>query len=125
MERFCGILIEHFAGAFPLWLAPVQVMVVSVSEKSADYANSIRDRLVAQGLRAEVDNTAEKIGPKKHAARKQKIPYILVVGEQEAAAGAVNVNDRGGRTIGTESVDAFVARCRQEIETKAIDAAAK
>ncbi len=120
LERFCGILIEHFAGAFPLWLAPVQVVVASVSEKSAEYANTVRERLAAEGLRVEVDNTAEKIGPKKHAARKQKVPYILVVGEQEAAAGAVNVNDRGGRTIGTEPLDAFVARCREEIEKKAI-----
>ncbi|MCL2330340.1 MAG: threonine--tRNA ligase [Phycisphaerae bacterium] len=120
MERFCGILIEHFAGAFPLWLAPVQVVVASVSEKSADYANAVRDRLMAEGMRVEVDNTAEKIGPKKHAARKQKVPYIVVVGEQETAAGTVNVNDRSGQTLGTESLDAFVARCRQEIDTRAL-----
>ncbi len=123
LERFVGILIEHYAGAFPLWLAPVQAVVVSVSEKSAEYASGVKDRLVAAGLRAEVDNTAEKIGPKKHAARRQQIPYILVVGEQESAAGTVNINDRSGRNLGTESLDAFVARCRQEIETKAIDAA--
>jgi threonyl-tRNA synthetase len=124
MERFCGILIEHFAGAFPLWLAPVQVVVVSVSEKSADYANAVRDRVAAEGIRVEVDNTAEKIGPKKHAARKQKVPYILVVGEQEAAAGTVNVNDRSGRALGTQPLDAFVARCREEIATRAIDVGA-
>ncbi|MBI4580689.1 MAG: threonine--tRNA ligase, partial [Planctomycetes bacterium] len=123
LERFVGILIEQYAGAFPLWLAPVQAVVASVSEKSAAYANSVRDRLAAAGLRVEADNTAEKIGPKKHAARKQKVPYILVVGEQEAAAGTVNVNDRAGRTLGTEEVEAFIARCRQEIETKAIDPA--
>jgi threonyl-tRNA synthetase len=123
MERFCGILIEHFAGAFPVWLAPVQVVVASVSEKSAAYADSVRDALVAAGIRAEVDNTAEKIGPKKHAARRQKVPYILVVGEQEAAAASVNVNDRSGRSLGNESLDAFVARCRQEIESKVNDVA--
>lgn len=120
LERFVAILIEHFAGAFPLWLSPVQVVVASVSEKSAQYANSVRDRLAAAGLRVEVDNTAEKIGPKKHEARKQKIPYILVVGEQESAAGTVNVNDRSGRNLGNELLDAFVDRCVKEIETRTI-----
>jgi len=121
LERFVAILIEHFAGAFPLWLAPVQVVVACVSDKSAAYAGSVRDRLLAADLRVEVDNSPEKIGPKKHAARKQKVPYILVVGEQEAAAGTVNVNDRSGRTLGSEPLDAFVARCRQEVQSRAID----
>jgi threonyl-tRNA synthetase len=121
LERFVAILIEHFAGAFPLWLSPVQAVVVSVSEKSAEYATSVGDRLAAAGLRVEVDNTAEKIGPKKHAARKQKVPYILVVGEQEAAAGSVNVNDRSGRNLGTEPLDAFVARCLKEVESRALE----
>ncbi|HQA00586.1 MAG TPA: His/Gly/Thr/Pro-type tRNA ligase C-terminal domain-containing protein, partial [Phycisphaerae bacterium] len=77
-------------------------------------------RLTAAGLRVEVDTTAEKIGPKKHAARKQKVPYILVVGEQEAAAGTVNVNDRTGRNLGTEPLEAFVTRCLQEVEARTI-----
>ena len=124
MERFVGILIEHFAGAFPLWLAPLQVVVASISEKSADYARSVCDRLTEAGLRVEVDLTAEKIGPKKHAARKQKVPYILVLGEQEAAQGTVNVNDRSGKTLGNESVEAFLARCNKEIEERAIEPSA-
>lgn len=114
MERFVGILIEHFAGAFPLWLAPIQAAVVSISEKSADYAGQVARRLEGAGLRVLVDVSAEKIGPKKHEARRQKIPYILVVGEKEAEAGLVNVNDRTGANLGNETVDAFVARCRQE-----------
>jgi len=120
LERFVGILIEHFAGAFPLWLAPVQMYIASISEKSADYARKVRDRLAEAGFRVEMDISAEKIGPKKHWARKQKIPYILVVGEKEAAEGTVNVNDHTGRTIGTEPIEAFVARCEQEREKRAV-----
>ena len=124
LERFVGILIEHFAGAFPLWLAPVQVVVASVSEKAADYAMEVRDRLAEAGLRVELDVTAEKIGPKKHDARKRKIPYILVVGEKEAAEGSVNVNDRSGKTLGNESVNGFIARCLKEVNERAASAAA-
>ncbi|HOW70987.1 MAG TPA: threonine--tRNA ligase [Phycisphaerae bacterium] len=119
-ERFVAILIEHFAGAFPMWLAPVQVYVASISEKSADYAGQVRGRLEAAGLRTVLDVSAEKIGPKKHEARKNKVPYILVVGEKEASEGTVNVNDRTGKTIGTEPLDTFIARCREEVETRAV-----
>ncbi len=124
MERFVGILIEHFAGAFPLWLAPVQVVVASVSEKSADYARQVEARLRAADIRCELDVSAEKIGPKKHQARKEKVPYILVVGEKEAAEGAVNVNDRDGKTLATEPLDAFVERCEKEIAERAVGTAA-
>jgi len=120
LERFVGILVEHFAGAFPLWLAPVQVYIASISERSAEYARQVYDRLAAAGLRVQLDVTAEKIGPKKHEARGQKVPYILVVGEKEAADGTVNVNDRAGRNLGNQPLDAFLARCRTEIETRAI-----
>ncbi|HSW47021.1 MAG TPA: threonine--tRNA ligase [Phycisphaerae bacterium] len=120
LERFVGILIEHFAGAFPLWLSPVQVYIASISERSAEYARQVHDRLTAAGLRVQLDITAEKIGPKKHEARRQKVPYILVVGEKEAAEGTVNVNDRAGKSLGNQPVDAFVARCRQEIDARAI-----
>jgi threonyl-tRNA synthetase len=121
LERFLGILIEHFAGAFPLWLSPVQVGVASVSEKSAEYAVSVRDKLKAAGLRAEVDTGSEKIGPKKHRYRTAKVNYILVVGEREAAENSLNVNDRGGRTIGNMTIDAFVAGCKQEIACKSLN----
>ncbi len=118
MERFVGILIEHFAGAFPMWLSPVQVGVASVSEKSASYAHRVFDALKQAGLRAELDVGDEKIGPKKHRFRAEKVNYILVVGEQEAAAGAVNVNDRDGSVLGNMSLDGFVAKVREEIESK-------
>ncbi len=118
LERFIGILIEHFAGAFPLWLSPVQVAVASVSEKSAEYAVLVVEQLRGAGLRVELDDGDEKIGPKKHRLRAAKINYILVVGEQEAAAKAVNVNDRDGNALGNMSIDAFLAKCREEVESK-------
>lgn len=102
MERFIAILIEHFMGAFPFWLAPIQAVVASVSEKSEAYAREVTALLKEHGYRAIADLTAEKIGPKKHKARQQKPPFILVIGEQEAAARTVNVNERdaeGSRTL--------------------------
>jgi threonyl-tRNA synthetase len=118
MERFIGILIEHFAGAFPLWLSPVQVAVTSVSEKSEAFARRVHETLVSAGLRSVLDITSEKIGPKKHRHREEKVNYILVVGEQEAAAGNVNVNDRDGKTLGNMSLEGFVAACKDEIASK-------
>jgi len=119
MERFIGGLIEHYAGAFPLWLAPVQLVVLTVSEKSASYARQVYRQLVEAGLRVELDVSSEKIGPKKHRARQQKIPYILVVGQREAADNTVNVNDRDGKVLGNMSVPELIARCREQIESRA------
>ncbi len=118
MERFVGILIEHFAGAFPLWLSPVQAAVATVSEKSDAYARKVHETLKQNGLRAELDLTSEKIGPKKHRLRAEKVNYILVVGEQEATAGAVNVNDRDGATLGNMPLENFIRACKSEIDTK-------
>jgi threonyl-tRNA synthetase len=95
-ERFIAILIEHFAGAFPFWLAPVQVIVLPLSEKFVDYAGAVEEKLKAAGLRVEVDRSNEKLGAKIRLAQLQKIPYMLVVGEKEAAAGTVNVRRRTG-----------------------------
>jgi threonyl-tRNA synthetase len=105
-------------------LAPVQVCIASISEKSADYASNVQNKLSAAGMRVELDNSPEKIGPKKHAARKQKIPYIIVVGEKEAAEGTVNINDRTGRNLGTVPIDDFISRCQKEIEERAVDVTA-
>ncbi len=118
MERFIAILIEHFAGAFPLWLAPVQVTVTTVSEKSEAYGHEVYEVLQRFGLRVELDTSSDKIGPKKHRLRKMKIPYIIVVGEQEALEKTVNVNDREGRTLGNYPLAQFLEACRVEIETK-------
>jgi threonyl-tRNA synthetase len=95
MERFMGVLIEHFGGNFPAWLAPVQAVVVPISEHQLEYAYSIRDGLRAQGFRVDGDSSNEKLGYKIRNWKTQKIPYILVVGKNEAADGTVSVNGRG------------------------------
>ena len=123
MERFCGILIEHFAGHFPLWLAPVQVVVMTISDKSERYGEQVHRRLLEAGVRAELDTSSEKIGPKKHRARARKVPYIVVVGEQEAADEMVNVNDSWGKNLGNQPLDDFVEQCVEEIESKGRQAA--
>ncbi len=116
MERFLGILIEHFEGAFPTWLAPVQVLVATISEKSAAYARELIAGLRAAGIRAELDDSPERIGPKKHKARQRRIPYIAVVGEQEAANRTVNVNDVEGRQLDDMRLDLFVEMLLQQSE---------
>ncbi|MBI5762186.1 MAG: threonine--tRNA ligase [Planctomycetes bacterium] len=108
MERFVGILIEHFEGAFPTWLAPTQVMIATISEKSVDYARKVTAMLREAGFRVELDDSAEKIGPKKHRARKWKIPFTVVIGEAEANAKTVNLNDREGRTVDNMTLETFV-----------------
>ncbi len=118
LERFIGILIEHYAGALPLWMAPIQVAVATVSEKSVSYAREVYGWLVQHGVRAVLDVSSDRIGPKKQRARDQMIPYILVVGEQEAAEQTVNVNDRGGVTMGTFPFEKFVDGCVHEIATR-------
>ena len=115
MERFIGVLIEHFAGAFPLWLAPVQVAVLSISEKSSEYAVKVMEALQAAGLRATAGVGPEKIGAKIRDATMQKVPYLLVVGEQEATAGTVAVRHRTAGDQGAVSAAAFVERAKGEV----------
>jgi threonyl-tRNA synthetase len=100
VERFLGILIEHTAGAFPFWLAPVQVRVLPVSERFLDYGRRVAGELAAAGLRAEVDPSNEKLGYKIRHAQLQKVPYMLVVGEKEQAAGTAAVRLRSGEDLG-------------------------
>ncbi|MCD8363866.1 MAG: threonine--tRNA ligase [Lachnospiraceae bacterium] len=117
IERFIGILTEHFAGAFPTWLAPVQVRVLPISDKYMDYAKSVRDKLDAAGIRVELDTRSEKIGYKIRDARNQRIPYMLVTGQKEAEDGTVSVRSRAGDE-GAKALDAFIADILKEIETK-------
>ena len=117
-ERFIALLLEHFAGAFPLWLAPVQAVVLPISDRHLDYAQSVTDRLKAGLLRAELDDRQEKIGYKIREAQLQKIPYMLVVGDREAAERTVSVRERSGGDKGSSSVDAFIAAAREEIAHK-------
>ena len=114
MERFLGILIEHFAGAFPLWLAPEQVVVMNISEHQADYARSVADALRKAGFRAFEDLRNEKISYKIREHSLQKLPYQLVVGDKEKQAGTVAVRTRGGEDLGAMAPDAFTARLRNE-----------
>ena len=118
IERFIGILIEHFAGAFPTWLAPVQVKVLPISDKYMDYAQKVLDELNNSGVRAEIDTRAEKIGYKIREAQMQKIPYMLVVGAKEEEENLVSVRSRFAGDEGQKSLDAFVASVEEEIATR-------
>ena len=117
-ERFIAILIEHYAGAFPLWLAPVQAIVLPISDRHLDYAAKVKDRVKDAGLRVELDERQEKIGYKIREAQLQKIPYMLVVGDRESAEGTVSVRTRSGGDQGASPVDAFIASAREEIAHK-------
>jgi threonyl-tRNA synthetase len=123
-ERFIALLIEHFAGAWPLWLAPVQAVVLPISDRHLVYAGAVREQLEAAGLRVELDERQEKIGYKIREAQIQKVPYMLVTGDREAADGAVSVRSRSGGDLGARPVHEFVAAAREEIRTKALNAAA-
>ncbi|MBV8579423.1 MAG: threonine--tRNA ligase [Candidatus Eremiobacteraeota bacterium] len=118
MERFFGVLIEHFAGNFPSWIAPVQAMVVPISEHQLDYAYDVRDQLRARGFRAEADSSNEKLGYKIRHWKTQKLPYILVVGKSEMAEGTVNVNERGVEDKRTETVDAFANELAERVASR-------
>ena len=118
IERFIGILIEHFAGKFPVWLAPVQVKVIPVSEKSMDYATGVYEKLKAAGIRTELDHKDEKVGYKIRQAQLEKVPYMLVLGEKEAAEGAITVRSRDKGDLGAAGLDAFIEDIKKMIETK-------
>jgi threonyl-tRNA synthetase len=119
-ERFVALLIEHYAGAFPLWLAPVQAVVLPIADRHAEYARSVRDRLVAAGLRAELDERQEKIGYKIRGAQLQKIPYMLVTGDREAADGTVAVRSRSGGDLGAKTLEAFMTDAQLEVSKKQV-----
>ncbi|PID51707.1 MAG: threonine--tRNA ligase, partial [Candidatus Moraniibacteriota bacterium] len=111
LERFLSVIIEHFAGAFPFWLAPVQVTVIPVSDKFADYARTVCDTLTTAGIRTEVSDESETLGKRVRNAQKQKIPYMLVVGEKEMTDGTVAIRGRDNGDEGVQSLDDFVAQC--------------
>jgi threonyl-tRNA synthetase len=114
MERFLGILLENYAGALPLWLAPVQAVVLNISEGQADYARGVAEALRAAGYRIDVDLRNEKINYKIREHSLQKLPYQLVIGEKEKAANQVAVRARGGEDLGAMTLEAFVARLESE-----------
>src|SRR5262249_41115564 len=120
-ERFIAILVEHYAGAFPLWLAPVQAVVLPISDRHLAYATSVRDTLRAEGLRVELDERQEKIGYKIREAQLQQVPYMLVIGDREAADGTVSVRTRRGGDKGARLLADFVRDAKAEIEARIPD----
>ena len=121
IERFIGVITEHFAGAFPLWLTPVQVKVLPVTDRAHEYAKGLTQKLVDAGIRAEDDCRSEKLGYKIREAQMQKIPYMLVVGDRDMENGTVSVRTRKGEDLGAMTMDAFLSKCLAEIASKSKD----
>jgi threonyl-tRNA synthetase len=118
IERFFGVLIEHYAGAFPVWLSPVQVAMIPISERHVEYANKVADQLEAIGVRVEVDARNEKMNAKIREHAMQKVPFLLVVGDKEAEAGKVNVRTRGKEKTEDMGAAEFVEKIKKLITEK-------
>jgi threonyl-tRNA synthetase len=123
MERFMGILIEHFAGAFPLWLAPEQVRVLPVSERFTDYGRKVEAELKAHGFRVTLDSRPEKIGYKIREAQLEKVPYMLVVGDKEQTAGTVAVRERTAGDQGALSVSELIGKLTVQVNERRLPTA--
>ena len=117
-ERFIGILVEHYAGAFPLWLAPLQATVLPIADRHLDFARQVREELAEAGFRVDLDERQEKIGYKIREAQLQKIPYMLVVGDREAAEGTVSVRTRTGGDQGAATIVSFIEMARAEVASR-------
>jgi threonyl-tRNA synthetase len=115
MERFVGGLIEHYAGAFPLWLAPVQAVILPIADRHHEYAFRVRDRLRSEGFRVDADTRNEKTGYKIREAQLQKVPYMLVIGDREVAAEAAAVRHRDGTDRGAVSLEALLELLKEEL----------
>ena len=120
IERFIGILIEHFAGKFPLWLAPEQVRLLTVTEKFVPYAKEVSGKLAEHGIRADVDARNEKIGYKLRQGRNERVSYLAVIGEREVEAGTLSVRSSKEGDLGSLSADSFMDILREEMTTKKI-----
>ncbi|MEN1729143.1 MAG: His/Gly/Thr/Pro-type tRNA ligase C-terminal domain-containing protein, partial [Pseudomonadota bacterium] len=121
LERFTGIMIENYSGEFPLWLAPVQAVVMNITDAQADYAREVQKAMNAQGIRTEIDLRNEKIGYKIRTQTLDKVPYMIVIGDREVENREVAVRKRDGSNLGTMSVDALVNRLSEEVaERRAI-----
>jgi threonyl-tRNA synthetase len=121
MERFIGIITEHFGGAFPTWLAPVQVRVLPLTERQHDYADLIINQLKSQGIRVEVDKRSEKIGYKIREGQLQKIPYLLILGDKEMESESIAVRHRKKGDLGSQQLSDFIAAIKNEIQNKDIN----
>ena len=118
IERFIGVLTEHFAGKFPLWLAPVQAKVITITDRSNEYAAKVTEALKAKKIRAELDARAESANYKIRAAQLEKVPYMLVIGDKEIEEGTVSVRTRDGKNLGAIALDDFIAKACDEIAAK-------
>jgi threonyl-tRNA synthetase len=118
IERFFGILVEHYTGAFPVWLAPTQAIVMPITEKQAEYAKAVHEKLVAAGFRADLDDRKEKINHKIREAQLQKVPYMLVIGDREIEAGTVSVRHRKRADMGSQPVEEFITMLREQVDSK-------
>ena len=119
IERFLGVLIEHYAGAFPLWLSPVQATVMTITDRHIDYGRQVKDKLLERGVRVEIDDRNEKIGFKIREARNQKIPYMLIVGDKEVEQNTIGVRKRGEDATVTMSVDDFMVKFDEQVKARA------
>jgi threonyl-tRNA synthetase len=117
-ERFMAVVIEHYGGAFPVWLSPVQAVVIPVADRHLDYAREVQDRLVEKGLRIEVDDSANSMQKKIRENARQKIPYLLIVGDREAEQGTVNVRRRGEKQQEALDVEEFAERVLREVASR-------
>ena len=120
IERFIGVITEHFAGAFPAWLAPVQVKVLPVTDRAAEYADQVAAQLDQQGFRVEVDHTSNKLGYKIRAAQGEKVPYMLIVGDKDVENATVSPRHRAEGDLGAMSLADFAAKLHEEVDSKAI-----
>jgi threonyl-tRNA synthetase len=120
-ERFLGVIIEHFAGAFPVWLTPIQAMLIPIADRHLPYAQQVAEKLKLAGLRIEVDDRTERMNAKIRDAQKQKIPYMLVIGDKEMEAGGVAVRLRSGEDLKTLGIDEFIAMASRIVKSKSLE----
>ena len=118
MERFFGVLVENYAGAFPVWIAPIQALVLPIADRHLEYAETVAAALKSAGLRAEIDSRREKVNYKIREAQLQKVPYMLIVGDREAQAGTVSVRLRTGENVGAQPLDSFVTLVKAVTESR-------
>jgi len=118
LERFFGIIVEHYAGKFPLWLSPVQVRILTIADRFNDYAEKIKQQYFENGIRVELDSRAESLNFKVRQAQLDQVNYILVIGEKEVESKTINVRTRDNKVLGTVNVDEFLTKLKQEIKDK-------
>jgi len=118
LERFFGVLIEHYAGAFPVWLAPAQVIILTIAERHSEYARVLSEQFLAEGIRTETDFENEKIGYKIRNATMLKVPYLVIIGDKEMTENMVTVRKRSGENIGPFTPDEFIALVKEKVGEK-------